>query len=168
MRPIVHAADQIRQMLQVELDSLLFWFRRGLRLPVGPQSRAGVQQRLPHVRRSDRLLLRKSHLTLDILRLVCFQPLHRALLWSPCRCRALPVEIWPHWTFGSQAWRRSSQRGRRRLPRGPLKSSQRHFCKTSRTCRRALCAHSFLFRFCTELPCVRAAHDQLHSASQLN
>lgn len=128
---IVHTADQVTQVLQVELDSL--WLCLGLQLPGGAQSRAGVQQRLPHLRRPDRLLFSKSHLTFDIFSLVCLQPLHRTLLRSACCCPQLPVEIWPHWTFGPQAWWQAWWRGShsspRRLPRWVLESLQRHFVK---------------------------------------
>lgn len=116
-------------MLQVELDSLLLCFCRGRCLLGGPQSSAGAQQRLPHFSRLDRLLFRKSHLTLDVFSLVCFQPLHRALLRSACRCRELPVKVWPHWPLGPQAWWRSSYSSPRRLPCWALESLQRHFVK---------------------------------------
>lgn len=116
-------------MLQVELDSLLLCFRLGRCLPGGLESSAGVQQRLPHFKRPDRLLFRKSHLTLDIFSLVCFQPLHCTLLWSPCCCLELPVEVWPHWPLGPQAWWRGSCSSPRWLPPWVLQSLQRHYVK---------------------------------------
>lgn len=116
-------------MLQVELDSLLLYFRWGLCLPGGPQSSARVWHRLLHVRRPDWLLFRKSHLTLDIFSLVRFQSLHRTLLWSASCCWKLPVEVWPHWPFGSQAWWCSSYGSACWLSGWPLKSFQRHFVK---------------------------------------
>ena len=124
---IVHTADQVAQVLQVELDSL--WLCLGLQLPGGAQSRAGVQQRLPLLGRPHRLLFGKSHLTLDIFSLVCLQPLHRTLLRSACCCPQLPVEVWSHRTLGPQAWWRGSHRSPRRLPRRVLESLQRHFVK---------------------------------------
>lgn len=116
-------------MLQVQLDPLLLCFCLGRCLPGGPQSSAGAQQRLPHFGRPDWLLFRKSHRTLDIFSLVRFQPLHRTLLWSARCCRGLPVEVWPHWAFGPQAWRYGRYSGPRRLPHWTLESLQRHFVK---------------------------------------
>lgn len=124
-------------MLQVELDSFLLYFHRGRYLPGGPQSSAGVRHGLLQVRRPDWLLFGKSHLTLDIFSFVCLQPLHRTLLRSACCCRELPGEVWPHWSFGSQArWCSSCgvahwlpYRLPCRLPCWPLKSLQRHFVK---------------------------------------
>ena len=116
-------------MLQVELNFLLLCFRWSLGLPCGPQISTGAQQRLPHIWRPDRLLFGQSHLTLDIFRLVCFQPLHRTLPRCARCCWEAPVEVRPHWPFGSQARRCSNNSSPPRLPRWALKSLNRHSVK---------------------------------------
>lgn len=86
---IGHATDEVAQMLQIQLDTLLLCFYLRWRLPSGPQGGDGVYEGLPQFRRPDWLLLGKSHLTLDIFGLVGLQPFHCTLLWSSFRCRGL-------------------------------------------------------------------------------
>lgn len=123
MSPVTDVADQIGQVLHVELDTLCPGFGWRGWLPGGLQGADGAPRRLLSIWGSNRQLFGQSHLALDVFSLVSLQPLHRALLRSPRRRWKLAVEVQPHWPFGPQA----RGRGRDIRPRRAPKSLRGHF-----------------------------------------